>query len=241
VKKYLLQLQNVFQDFDYGLVKCSPLPICILINNIESAKQDFRQYLLNKNHLSTHDIHIILTYLGQIDFRDEEILGILKDSSIGNELVSEYSLSAIPSNQPGYFNISDTHLEMITEMPQFIEQISLRIQSERKGEFSVALNHLVNELQAICFCLDSSFNKSIKHYNQDQVNDFLSNIGIQSSQRKLLSVLYKGRHSNSISHAGSINDPVISVSKDDYLKYREQVGKYIKKILEAQLQVKQAA
>ena len=63
--------------------------------------------------------------------------------------------------------------------PNVIEQIRLRVLCEQKGEYSVALNHLLNEIQAICFVLDEEA-KDASKYKEPAVMEFLKNQKVPS-------------------------------------------------------------
>jgi len=52
--------------------------------------------------------------------------------------------------QPGYYNLACMQMKKLSEMPDVIEQIKLRVLSEKSAFYSVALNHLVNEIHAVC-------------------------------------------------------------------------------------------
>ncbi len=207
------------------------------MSRVKAVWQRFRQYLLEKQHYSSHDIIIAITYLGQIDFDDAEILQKICQNRFGKMLVEDFQLSEIPSEQPGYFNVSDMHLLLIRDEHDITRQIERRVLAERRRDFSVAMNHLINELEALCFAFDPDRPESIKKYNQESVQRFIEGHGALRSDLSMIPAIYKGRHSNSVSHPGSYLEPIQTVLENDYLRYKGVIGRFIKKILQAEHQI----
>lgn len=230
-------LEGAFSTFDFALVKSAPLSLTILMSRVKAVWQRFRQYLLEKQHYSSHDIIIAITYLGQIDFDDAEILQKICQNRFGKVLVEDFQLSEIPSEQPGYFDVSDMHLLLIRDEHDITRQIERRVLAERRRDFSVAMNHLINELEALCFAFDPDRQESIKNYNQESVQRFIEGHGALRSDLSMIPAIYKGRHSNSVSHPGSYLEPIQTVLENDYLRYKGVIGRFIKKILQTEHQI----
>lgn len=239
-KIYLSALEEAFLDFDFALVKSAPLSLTILIRKVEAVWSQFRQYLLEKQHYSSHDIIIAIHFLGQVDFEDSEILKKICQNPFGRVLVEDFQLTAIPSQDPGYFNISDIYTLILQDKHDIIRQIERRVLAEKRRDFSVAMNHLVNELEAVCFAFDPNKPSSVKKYNQDNVRSFVQSCGALTSDLNMLSTIYSGRHSNSVSHPGSLQEPIQTVSETDYSRHKAVIGRFIAKVLETEYQIASA-
>lgn len=233
----LSELEEAFLGFDFALVKSAPLSLTILISKVKTVWSQFRQYLLEKQHYSSHDIIIAIHFLGQVDFEDSEILQKICQNPFGRVLVEDFQLTTIPSQRPGYFNMSDMHTLIIQDIHDIIRQIERRVLAEKRRDFSVAMNHLVNELEAVCFAFDPDRPSSVKKYNQENVRSFAQSRGTLTSDLNMLSTIYSGRHSNSVSHPGSLQEPIQTVSEVDYGKYKAIIGRLIAKILETEHQI----
>ena len=112
-------------------------------------------------------------------------------------------------------------------MGNVIEQIRLRRFAERKQQHSVALNHLLNEIQAICFYLDK---RPIveKKYKAPKVLEFLNEMKVPYIISNEIKNLFDRRNKNLVSHADSI---AWLVSQAEYEDYHKAVGKCLKYIL----------
>ena len=107
------------------------------------------------------------------------------------------------------------------------EQIRLRVLFERKAEYSVALNHLHNEIHAICGVLDEKA-KGAKKYDADDVNDYLKSQNVPHDTRIKVWKLFDRRNKSTVPHA----DPFAwAVKKDAYFDYRSHVGDCLKHLL----------
>lgn len=233
---YLSALEKAFVGFDFALVKSAPLSLTILIRKVEAIWSRFRQHLLEKQYYSSHDIIIAIHFLGQVDFEDSEVLHKICQNPFGKVLVEDFQLTAIPSQNPGYFDISDALALIIQDEHDIIRQIERRVLAEKRRDFSVAMNHLVNELEAVCFAFDPNKPSSVKKYNQDNVRSFVQGCGALTSDLNMLPTIYSGRHSNAVSHPGSIQEPIQTVLESDYSRHKSVIGRFIAKVLEMKCQ-----
>jgi AbiA family abortive infection protein len=231
----ITRLEAIFKDFNFDLVKCSPLALCVLINKVQPASSRFRNYLLQKRHYSSYDIIVAFHYLSQRDFSDPDVLTRLGNAELGKQLISDFHLNDLPSNQPGYFDLPYELIHHLHKQPEVIKQVGMRQIAERRCDYSASLSHLVNEFHAICYTFDPNAKlERIKNYNQEDVSTFLQKISVPASDHQRLTSLYSGRHGNTISHAGSPDEPVQVIFEHQYKDFRLLVGRYVRKILEFQ-------
>ena len=230
MRKTKTRLKNIFLGsggFDFELVNADPVPIIILMLACDSVPEEFENFLLSRTHLTSRDIHLTLTYLCQKEFNQPNLLRLLKQNPQMQKVMEIYASAKLPSRSLGYYELTKKQtLESITQ-PYVIEQIRLRILCEQKGEYSVALNHLLNEIHGICRDLDET-SKSANKYEAPEVNDFLKIRCVRNETRVKIWNLSDRRNKNPVSHADPIAWPV---SKEDYLDYRHHVGKCLKHLL----------
>ncbi len=112
-----------------------------------------------------------------------------------------------------------------------IDQIRLRRSAENSGSFSVALNHLLNEIHAICWKIETNEEKSISEYNQKKVNDFLISRNVPSDICTDIRNLFDRRNNNGVSHPRFEPGSAWNVTKVEYEKYHEAVKKALAYIL----------
>ncbi|WP_228036805.1 hypothetical protein [Cuspidothrix issatschenkoi] len=129
---------------------------------------------------------------------------------------------------PGYHCLSCMQMKKLSKMPDVIEQIRLRVLSERSGSYSVALNHLVNEIQAVCVKLEQ---KDKKEYDVNKLVEFINSKHIPHETCITTRNLFDRRNNNSVSHPGSDNSIAWEVTEEEYLNYYEHVGKCLNFLL----------
>ena len=111
---------------------------------------------------------MIIEVLCQTGFQDKELLNKLRKNRYMSEIVNLFEKSNIQLGKPGYHRLSATKAIGLHEFPYVIEQIQLRAINEREMFYSVALNHLLNELHAICRIYDRANNQA-QEYTADLV------------------------------------------------------------------------
>ena len=225
---YKSRLREIFMasdGFDFELVNAYPLPIIILILAYDEVPKEFEKFLLSKEDLTSRDIYLILSYLCQIKFDQAELLELLKQSPQMKEVMEIFE-DSLPPKLIGYYGLRAEQVSKIAE-PNVVEQMRLRILCELKGEYSVALNHLLNEIQAICYVLDEGANDPEK-YKADRVAAFLRNQNIPHETHTKIQNLFDRRNKSPVSHA----DPSAwLVAGDEYMDYRHHVGNCLQHLL----------
>ena len=223
------RLKGIFMDsggFDFELVNAYPLPIIILILECDDVRKKFEKFLLSKGDLTSRDIYLILSYLCQIEFGQAELLELLKRSPQMKEIMEVFEKTGLSPELIGYYGVMAEQVSKIVE-PNVTEQIRLRVLCELKGEYSVALNHLLNEIHAICGILDEKATGA-KRYEVNEVAAFLKNQNVTHETHAQIRKLFDRRNKSPVSHA----DPIAwAVTKDEYMSYRYHVGKCLKHLL----------
>ncbi|MCU0446823.1 MAG: hypothetical protein MUE85_18130, partial [Microscillaceae bacterium] len=227
----LKKIEDEFQNFDFNYVRFYPQTIILLINKIDDVKKLFRKFLLSKKNLTTFDIDLVIHFLCQTGFKDNKLIDILANSEI-SEIINRYkkSLNVVDNTKTGYYNISFSKLlPLINKEISLIEQIKFRVFAEKRNEFSVALNHLLNEVQLICYLVENPAIE-IKKYDISNVKSYLESKEIETNLCNNISNLFDRRNNNPVSHPGNDTRFAKTVLKDEYFEYKTEVGKVLKKI-----------
>lgn len=185
-----------------------------------AASERFKQFLLAKQNLTSRDVHLVLNYLCQTDFQSRELVDLLKGNEAMQRIMEIYSESVIATATPGYFDLGDAQVLKIAAYPNVIEQIRLRVQSERQHKYSIALNHLLNEIHTICYKLDKQRIEE-KQYEAPKVSEFLISRKVPHETCLKIRNLFDRRNKNPVSHADPIAWPV---GQDEYSDYHKHVG-----------------
>jgi len=140
----------IFKEFNFDLVKVKPLEILIVLLKNEESLKEFKNFCLCKNIITISDADLIVKFLSQTHFSDEELLLKLKKNTHMKDIINVFTTGKINCVSPGYYGLSCMQIRQIAEMPEVIDQTRLRVLSEKEGSYSVALNHLLNEIHAVC-------------------------------------------------------------------------------------------
>ena len=222
------EIKQIFKKFNFDLVKIQPLEILIVLLKDETATKGFRKFCLNKTIITTGDADLIIKFLCQTSFNDQNLLHKLRQNPHMSSIVDVFLNEKLNCDKPGYYSLACMQMKKLSEMPDVLEQTRLRILNERSISYSVALNHLVNEIHAVCIKQDKT-NK--KNYDVNDVVKFLQSQGIQHETCIKIRNLFDRRNSNSVSHPGSDGSLAWEVTKEEYLDYYEHVGQCLEFLL----------
>ena len=205
--------------FDFELANVYPPPIVILIMACADIRKEFRKFLLTKTRLSSSDIYLILIYLCQKGFSQDQLLEFLKKDPQMKQILDIFDREGLSSELPGYYALTEEQTLKIAQ-PHIVQQIRLRILAEQKENYSVALNHLLNEIQAICHHSESS-STTLRKYDVNNVVKFLTRKNVPNETKDRIRNLFDRRNYSPVSHP----DPVAeSVAIEEYEIYRNHVG-----------------
>lgn len=223
------RLRAIFENFNFNRVKLYPLPIIIILLKEGSSRGRFRSFLLERINPSTDDVDLILQYLCQVDFNDDELAEKLKEHSPMSRIMSLVDENDISIQEPGYFLLNRDQVLSLSALPFVLEQIRHRVSQERLRSFSVALNHLLNEIHAILFHL--ALEDDPKSFDANAVDNFLASRSVPNDMRIGVRNLFDRRNTNQVSHPGSEEYITWGVSPGEYDKYHHLVGDCLKFIL----------
>lgn len=214
------RIKALFINFNFDLVIAQPREILIVLLQDEGAHKAFLQFLLTKRNLTSREVHLIVTYLCQTKFKSRKLIKFLQKSRHMSLIMKIYRKNDIASHKPDYYQLSDQQVIKLGKMYNVIEQIRLRVLAERQYQHSIALNHLLNEVHAICFQLD---NRPIdeKDYKANQAVELLISNNVPHDTCIKIRNLFDRRNKNPVSHADPIAWPV---SEDEYNDYHHHVG-----------------
>ncbi len=228
-QKNLARIRQVFKNFDFNRVAEYPAPIIIIILKEQKTARLFREYLLKERQLTTKDVDLILTYLCQINFQDVDVINVLEQYAPMEKIISKVKVPSLSTEFPGYYILRQSQVQKLAAMPSVIEQIRQRVHNERLNSYSVALNHLLNELHAICIQIDTNANH--REYDVNNVMKFLDKKGLTPETNIGIRNLFDRRNTNQVSHPGSDYFIAWSVTKAEYDKHRNKVSECLNALL----------
>jgi len=222
-KENKARIRQSFSAFDFAKVKIYPLPILVILLKDPETAEAFVQFLAEKPALTTRDCDLIVQYLCQTGFQDSRLLRKLSNYRPMARILEVVQRPRLGSEVPGYFNLTASQLEKLSHMAPVIQQIRYRVVSERMGSHSIALNHLVNEIHAICIEFDDTVCRAAD-YDAEKVIDLLDRLGVPSDTRSNIRNMFDRRNNNLISHPASVEQSMSGVTHDEYRRFRSHVG-----------------
>lgn len=222
------KIKRIFKNFNFDLVKVQPLEILIILLKDETAVDQFIEFCLKKTVITISDSDLIIKFLCQTDFREKKLLEKLKENLQMNNIIDMFVAKQLHCDQPGYYYLTCMQMKKLSTMPDVLEQTRLRVLNERNASYSVALNHLVNEIHAVCIKQEQT---NRKNYDVNDVVNFLLSKDIQHQICITIRNSFDRRNSNSVSHPGSDTSVAWEVTEEEYLEYYRNVGKCLNSIL----------
>jgi AbiA family abortive infection protein len=228
---YLERLESVFSDFDFGLAYTASLEITTLIFCSEFCRERLRRFLLLRPGVTIRDTGLILRYLCSSEFSDAELKKKLAESRSLKSIMSIFDRKCYESEYPGYYKLHVQKCRELAKMPHAVEQIKRRVICERAGMYSVALNHLLNEVHSIAKSCDPSADNEGNEYKADDVVRFCRTRGMPNEMVMAIRNLFDLRNMNVVSHPGHDGRAAAGISQSDYREWRIHVGNGLEFIL----------
>jgi hypothetical protein len=228
---FLDKIAQIFSaSFNFDLVKASPLALISIVLKSPGAAKSMESFLLARDVATTQDVFLLLAYLCQTRFGNEELREKLSGHPQMKSIMNAYQEADKQMPHLGYFDLSETQTEKIRKSATIVEQIRLRRFSESDSEYSVALNHLLNELHAICRMIDAN-SGTRPDYRAPEVQSFLIGNGVPHPVVAKVRNLFDRRNKTPVSHPGTDSSTSWNVVKNEYDEYRKAVGECLSCIL----------
>ena len=193
-----------------------------------TAKARLENYLLTKLSLTTFDRGLLVVLLCQSNFANVKLFEKLQANEQLKPIFEFMKFKKVVDNKnTGYYKVDLKKMKSLTKQVSFIEQIRQRVYTERQEHYSVALNHLLNEVQLACCVLEG---KDIKTYKEPDVETYLTAKGLDNSTKTKISNLFNRRNNNPVSHPGSDSRVAWAVEKTEYTDYKTYVAKTLETI-----------
>lgn len=227
------RIRQIFEDFKFDLVKVSPRELIIILLKVPEIRENFKQFLMDRENITTKEVILLIHFLCQTSFEDDagKLLEKLKLNEPMQIITQLFEHPNSYQDYPGYYELDRTQILHLYNDPYIIEQIQLRVINERLKVFSVALNHLLNEIHRICYINDINYTNSASNYDANDVINFLESARIPNIYRTKIRNLFERRNRNLVSHPSSENYESWAVTEDEYQDYHRSVGECLKRLL----------
>lgn len=218
-------LENIFKDFNFSLVTINTKAFLLIICSNPKTQKLIIEYLENKKIYNLQDAQI----LENLFLMDEQIF---QNKTLQNKIITYNSKVYFKVLEKVFFktgDIIDSKIKLYNNTfttfafsSKVIEQMKHRVYSEYLGNYTMALNFMLNEFQQICLELDQGANS--KKYNSQNVTLFLSKMKISLSDIIQIENLFNRRNNNIISHPGLSGISPWEVTETEYNTYKTSVN-----------------
>jgi len=216
------ELKHIFSGFNFDLIKVKPSEILLLIMKVDEIREELINSILKKTLITTNDRDIIIEILCQTGFDNNKLIEKLNSDDKFKPIISLFDEESIKSRDVKYFDLDIGKVKIFLNESKVIKQIELRVMEERLNNYSVALNHLVNEIHTICYVLTGKKN-GLKNFNVNHVIDFLRSKQVPHKVTIKIKNMFDRRNNNLVSHSVDSDNTVSGVSRDEYYDYKKCV------------------
>ncbi len=163
-----------------------------------------------------------------MEYKNKDLIYLLSKDKYFKKILREAGEAKMYCDYPNDSKISFDCLFEMYNQDSILQQVELRSLYEREGSYSIALNHLVNEIQSICFYLDNT-SKPFKDYKKEDIQVFL---GDKVSMVSIIYIakLFNRRNNNKASHSGTNNFLSQGVTKQEYFNYKGKMNIFLREI-----------
>ncbi|MBA9077966.1 reverse transcriptase domain-containing protein [Rufibacter quisquiliarum] len=238
VKKYInskdaiTKLDEAFKDWNPILTLYSIKSLLFLSTHSKEGKSLLKKYLI-KNFESkipqSQFLYLLEKYL-IYDNTDQDIINKIdnkKDESSPYYTLIRRMIFPVPDFKDKTMWFSDTSL---LEHDTLMQQIIKIVFAEKRNDFTLALNHLLNCFQHYCYLKDDSPNKaSHKKYNRENVINCLESKLLHEDVQFIMA-FYDRRNKNTISHIGDDNMENWIIKSIEYDQYKHKMQKLLEKL-----------
>jgi AbiA family abortive infection protein len=217
------EILNILHDFDFERVFLSPENLIILIINLDDGlKNNFRNWLLNREINSTRYAHLVLVYTAKTrdSSYDWDVFLLLEKYEKLRPLVEHIKKPDLYTDQ-GYYSLTSLQIKKICRFHNVIEQARLRMEDEIRGDWNNSVLHLLNELHAACKYIINS-----DEINNQSVRTLLEVNGLHIDVRETIDDLHSARNHNPSAHAEQD-----TMDKDRYERFKKAVGECLRIII----------
>ena len=226
------KLNNAFKNWNPLLTLYSIKSLLFLSTKSESGKLIIKNYLIDNfetNVPQSQFLYLLEKYL-VFDCQDEALIKLLSKKDY--EASSYYTLikrMIIPKPdlyEKTMWYSDDSLLSNDTLMQQLIKMVF----AEKRNDFTLALNHLLNCFQYYCYLNDDSGNKVLhKNYTRQNVLNFLQG-KLLYEDIQFIMAFYDRRNKNTISHIGEDNMEDWIIKSIEYEQYKYKMQKLLDKV-----------
>lgn len=228
-KEHKKRLKDVFKNFDYSLIKYDIKAVMASLLRVPEAKNDVERYLMSIQNFTSYEFDLAVMYLNMTDFDNKKLFKRISENNTYSHIVNHFlNKTPISPRKCGYFGVKTTSLIKLKSEPSLLEQIRLRKYAEKRNHYSLALNHLLNEVHFL-ICLKAK--GKMKDFDANRSIDFLKSINTSNELVAKTRNLFDRRNNNAISHPGDEYHIAWGVEQSEYEDYKLAMSKLVNFII----------
>lgn len=225
------KLENIFKDWIHIITLVNPRALYLLISETSKNNEVFEFLITNINKYNTPQYFYLLE-----KYLLHNKLSRSQKTKLKNVNTSSNYIKLIKTSILIGYEICDTNdnfpfdNKIIQNEDILVQQIKLLALAEIDKKYNLAFNHLLNIYHYYCSIKDKNFTGELKNYNQQNVTDFLDNLGFSIKYLNFSLNFFDMRNKNNISHPGEKLMENWTVSEEKYFEYKSKLIELLKKI-----------
>ncbi|MDV6373111.1 hypothetical protein [Deinococcus arenicola] len=217
------KFKQVLKDLDFNKIKVYPLAIVSAICTFDDLDTQLREFILTRKRFTNHDELVLAQYISSTKSSQQSVKEFLAQLSVVLKMPQLKLLGGSFVKVPSLYDfssVSQSKLDLFGENPNFIFQCRNRKLAEWSNRWSLASNHLLNELQLLC----SMCGLPDSQLDPTNLSTYLVNSGLPSIHALEIKRLFDRRNNNTISHAGHRSRIILPVSESEYRKFYQSAS-----------------
>lgn len=210
------KFKKILEKFPIKLFKLAPKPLLVILTTIGYTEKisEIKEYLIKEEELNITDLNLILEILGQEGYKDSDLIKKLSENNYFKKIIE--SMENEVEDKIIYLNVDITNMkisDILEKTEELIFQIIQRKFSEKEKNYSLALNHLVNEMQLLVYKLINKQKIDYSKYTVESIKQDLKTLELHYDIIHDVGKIFDLRNLNQISH--SVSDKRYSKIIDD--------------------------
>ncbi|WNI39063.1 hypothetical protein [Chryseobacterium sp. SG20098] len=227
----IAKLEKAFKDWIHLINLVNPQALYFLMSNTSKNKEIFNFLITNINKYDTPQYYYLLEKFilhNNLSSNEKRKFNSISSKNSYYKLIK----ASITNNNTFDINIVDFPIpdKILKTHDILVQQIKLLNLAEIDGKYNVAFNHLLNIYHFYCSISDKNFNGELKYYNQHNITDFLDSLNFSIEYINFSLKFFDMRNKNNISHPGEKLMENWTVSRKEYIEYRNNLIHLIEKI-----------
>lgn len=225
------KVEKIFKDWIHLITLVNPQALFLLLKDTTKNKEIFTFLTDNISKYNTPQYYYLFEKYTLYNKLSQAEKSKFKMINAENEYYKLIKASLISTSEINVDNCDFPIKNSILKANEILtQQIKLLNIAETDCKYNLAFNHLLNIYHYYCSISDNKFTGDLKNYNQNNITDFLDDLGFSIEHINFSLIFFDMRNKNNISHPGEKLMENWTVSKDQYWEFKYKLISLIERI-----------